>query len=90
MPRRERTPATAPTGITGPLQPATVSPDLSGRSATATLSPGESRITARAPRWSELAIPVVRLDRIHAADQRAPHFAFGRDHVLGLGDDFFR
>ena len=53
-----------------------VSPARSGRSATATLSCGASFITdARA---SELAILVVRLDRIHAADQRAAHVALGR------------
>src|SRR6516225_7434867 len=70
-----------------------VSPALSGRSATATLSGGESRITARSRRSarslsSELAILVVRGDRVHAADQRAAHVAFGRDDLLGLRDHF--
>src|SRR5262245_14928556 len=60
----------------------TVSPALSGRSATATLSGGESRITALSWRSarsvsSELAILVVRSDRVHAADQRATHVALG-------------
>jgi hypothetical protein len=50
----------------------TASPARSGRSATATLSCGRA-----SSRSSELAVAVVGLDRIHAADQRAPHVAFG-------------
>src|SRR4029450_2495218 len=72
-----------------------VSPALSVRSATATLSGGESLITARSgrsvrSRSLELAILLVRRDRVHAADQRAAHVAFGRNHLLGLRDDLLR
>ena len=35
----------------------------------------------------ELAVLVIRLDRVHAADQRAAHVAFGRDDLLGLRYD---
>src|SRR5262245_30714598 len=69
--------------VIGTPSSTTVSPDLSARSATATLSLGERRITTRLvavpslpEASSELAISVVRLDRIHAADERAAHLAF--------------
>src|SRR4030095_5082404 len=41
------------------------------------------------PQPSELPIAVVSLDRIHAADQRRAHLAFGRDDLLGSTDDIF-
>src|SRR5713101_6883387 len=36
---------------------------------------------------SELAVLVVSRDRIHPVDQRAAHVAFGRNDLLGPGDD---
>jgi hypothetical protein len=50
------------------------------------LSAGDSRITARAMlvKNSHGCTP----DPIHAANERAAHFAFGRDDFLGLRDDY--
>ena len=76
----------------------TDSPALSGRSATAMLSRGWSASppvrlrqrpcgAQRAPSASELSIAVVRLDRVHASDQRRAHLAFGCDDFFSPVED---